>query len=207
MITRCSFNLLHGPFHYKRRKSLFKSQKVHCCAVLFERGIMAHVEILVGSKSDLPELTKSNLIGRLESAGVSYAVSVCSAHRNSEELKERILKTYDYTGVYVCAAGMAAALPGVVKGLLLRLSLATVFGVALPSKDYPEAYDAKISIERMPPGVKVELAGVGTEGFDQIADEVIRLAQEYNPEANQEKLDEVIEQIKPPHFDIDLEEV
>lgn len=164
---------------------------------------MSQVEILVGSKSDLQYLLNSNLIERLEQNGVTCVISVCSAHRNASDLRKRINETYDHTAVYVCAAGMAAALPGAVKAELLGRSLAAVFGIALPSKDYPDGNDAEISIKRLPPGIDVIYGGVGTDGFDSIADDVIGLARAYDPVPDPVELAAVRAKIKPPHFDID----
>jgi len=169
--------------------------------------LSAHVEILVGSKSDLPYLKESSLTEELKRQGVSYAVSVCSAHRNSKELAERIDQTIDHTGAYVCAAGWAAALPGAVKALLLGRSLASVYGIALPSEDYPNGEDAAISIQRLPPGIDVVFGGVSIDGFDKIAPSVIADARSFDPNANLNELQAIRDKIKPPQFDINLEEV
>ena len=169
---------------------------------------MPHVEILFGSKSDLkflkgaPELTQ-----QLEEAGISFAVSVCSAHRNAKELGERIDQTIDTTAVYICAAGMAAALPGAVKALLLGRSLATVIGIALPSDAYPDGQDAEISIKRLPPGIDVVYGGVGMQAIDTIGDTVVALATQYKPNPDSEELEAIRANIKPPQFDINLEEM
>ena len=134
---------------------------------------------------------------------ISYAVSACSAHRNTVELAERIDQTILKASVYVCAAGWAAALPGAVKALLLRRSLATVFGVALPSEDYPDGKDAEISIERLPPGIDVIYGGVGTEGFNTISGLVVDQARAYDPaDPDLEALEKVKTKIKQPQFDI-----
>lgn len=164
---------------------------------------MRHVEILVGSPSDLPFLWESDLLDRLEEAGISYAVSACSAHRNTNELAERIDQTILKTSVYVCAAGWAAALPGAVKALLLRRSLATVFGIALPSEHYPDGDDAEISILRLPPGIDVVYVGVGTDGFNAMSTLVVQQARAYDPlNPDLEMLEKVKAKIKQPQFDI-----
>jgi phosphoribosylcarboxyaminoimidazole (NCAIR) mutase len=167
--------------------------------------LMPHVEILVGSLSDLPYLQSSDLPGRLDAAGISYAVSACSAHRNTSELAERIEATMPNTAAYVCGAGWAAALPGAVKALLLGRSLAAVYGVALPSEEYPDGQDAEISIKRLPPGVAVFYGGVGADAFSSIADDVIASAKSYDPaNPNPDILNQVKAKIKPPQFDIPL---
>ncbi len=169
---------------------------------------MPHVEVMVGSLSDLPHLKASKLIPALKEAGFTVKVSVCSAHRNEKELDDRINSVISYTNAFVTAAGMSAALPGVTKAKLLRRSLAVVFGIGLPSKKYPDGMDAQISIKELPPGIDVVYGGVGTAGFNRIIDQVIAAANAYDP-ANPDKalLDQVISKIKDPMFDINLEEV
>lgn len=162
-----------------------------------------HVEILVGSTSDLPFLWESDLLSRLDEAGIKHNTSVCSAHRNVIELEEFMEQTMENAAVYVCAAGWAAALPGAVKAQLLGVSLAEVFGIALPSVEYPDGKDAEISIKRLPPGVDVTFGGVGTEGFNAIADQIIASAQGYDPaNPDLEELAKVQDKIKPPWFNI-----
>lgn len=164
---------------------------------------MAQVEVLVGSPSDLHFIWESDLLDELDNAGITYAVSACSAHRNLERLIERIDQTIGDTSVYVCAAGWAAALPGTVKGILLGRSLATVYGVALPSADYPDGKDAEISIKRLPPGVDVIYGGVGVDGLNSIGFGVIMSAETYDPaKPNPEMLRQAKAKIKLPQFDI-----
>lgn len=164
---------------------------------------MPHVEVLVGSPSDLHFVWDSELTQRLDAAGITYSVSACSAHRNDADLAQHITATLGTTSAYVCAAGWAAALPGAVKAKLLRHSLATVFGIALPSEDFPDAKDAEISIRRLPPGIDVVYGGVGVEGFNAIAGKVIEAANSYDP-ANPDKvrLAAVVAKIKDPQFNV-----
>ncbi len=166
---------------------------------------MSHIEILYGSPSDEPFIEDSFLIPRLKDAGFDVRTSVYSAHRNPEELRDHIARTRDYTNAYICCAGWAAALPGAVKALLLGKSLATVFGIALPSKEYPDGLDAEISIKRLPPGVDVVYGGVGTEGLDSIVDAVIAAASAYDPyKPDPEQLAAVVAKIKPVRFNTQL---
>lgn len=162
-----------------------------------------HVEILVGSPSDLPFLWDSDLLRLLNEAGITYCISACSAHRNVFELEGHIENTVHKAAAYVCAAGWAAALPGAVKAQLLGVSLAEVFGIALPSVDYPDGKDAEISIKRLPPGVDVTFGGIGTEGFNAIADQLIASAMSYDPaNPDPDELEKVKAKIKKPWFDI-----
>ena len=129
---------------------------------------MQDVVIIIGSISDAHFVWDSKMLDMFDEFGISYEVSACSAHRNAEDLREHVHNTMLETGVYVCAAGMAAALPGAVKALLLP-STTPVIGIALPSPDYPGAEDAIHGITRLPPGVTVLFGGVGVAGFNQTA--------------------------------------
>lgn len=170
---------------------------------------MPHIEVLIGSPSDLPHLKSSKLVRTLREAGFTVAVSACSAHRNDKELTERIDKVIGYTNAFVAAAGWSAALPGAVKAKLLGRSLATVFGVALPSDDYPDAADALMSIRRLPPGIDVVCPDeVGAAGFDAIISDLTKAADDYDPtNPDPGELQRVKDKIKKPQFDINLEEV
>lgn len=166
---------------------------------------MPHVEILYGSPSDEPFIEDSLLIPRLKEAGFTVHTASISAHRNPEELRDYIARSLNSTNAYICCAGWAAALPGAVKALLLGKSLATVFGIALPSAEYPDGLDAEISIKRLPPGIDVVYGGVGTEALDAIADQVLQAAAEYDPfNPDWNKLDAVIAKVKPPRYDTQL---
>lgn len=169
---------------------------------------MPHIEVLIGSPTDLPHLKSSKLVRTLREAGFTVAVSACSAHRNDKELTERINEVIGHTNAFVAAAGWSAALPGAVKAKLLGRSLATVFGVALPSDDYPDAADALMSIRRLPPGIDVVCPDyVGAAGFDFIIGDLTKAADDYDPaDPDLEKLEAVRAKIKQPKFDIDLEE-
>ncbi len=134
-----------------------------------EVGDGAVVQIILGSESDQGFLWNSALTEILDGYGVTWHACVYSAHRNLPELTEFIEGSYEETAVYVCAAGMAAALPGAVRAILLRLRPVPILGVALPSKKYRDAQDARIAIEELPPGVEVTFAGVGEEGFNDAA--------------------------------------
>lgn len=164
---------------------------------------MAQVEVLVGSPNDLHFIWESELLGELDKAGITYAVSACSAHRNLMSLIDRIDQTIGDTSVYICVAGWAAALPGTVKGILLGRSLATVYGIALPSTDYPDGLDAEISIKRLPPGVDVIYGGVGVDALNFISVAVVMSAEAYDPaNPDLELLEQARAKIKPPLFDI-----
>src|SRR5918911_1359313 len=70
------------------------------------------VAILMGSESDAELMKKAE--SQLEAFGVSFETNVISAHRKPDKLVSYI-KDADArgAGVFICAAGLAAALPGV----------------------------------------------------------------------------------------------
>ena len=114
------------------------------------------VGIIMGSKSDMPEMEKAGAV--LEDRGIRYEVRVMSAHRDPETVAEycrnarmRGLK------VIIAGAGLAAALPGVAAA---HTDL-PVIGVPLSSRlSALGGLDAVLSIVQMPPGVPVACVGL-----------------------------------------------
>ena len=114
------------------------------------------VGIIMGSKSDMPEMEKAGAV--LEDQGIRYEVRVMSAHRDPETVAEycrnarmRGLK------VIIAGAGLAAALPGVAAA---HTDL-PVIGVPLSSRlSALGGLDAVLSIVQMPPGVPVACVGL-----------------------------------------------
>ena len=114
------------------------------------------VGIIMGSKSDLPEMEKAGEV--LSEKGVRYEIRVMSAHRDPDTVAEycrnarmRGLK------VIIAGAGLSAALPGVAAAH----SDLPVIGVPLTSKtSVAGGLDALLSITQMPPGVPVASVGV-----------------------------------------------
>ena len=111
------------------------------------------VSIIMGSTSDLPVMEKaSQLLNELQ---VPFEVNALSAHRTPEAVeefacgaKERGLK------VIIAAAGMAAALPGVIA------ASTTLPVIGVPIKGMLDGLDAMLSIIQMPPGIPVATVGV-----------------------------------------------
>ncbi|MCP4123700.1 MAG: 5-(carboxyamino)imidazole ribonucleotide mutase [Bacteroidetes bacterium] len=119
---------------------------------------MSKVLILLGSKSDIPVMQDS--VKYLDWFGIENEMIVASAHRDPEKVVE--LTTGAKGAGYECiiaAAGMAAALPGVVSA---HTSL-PVLGVPLEG-GLPGGVDALYSIVQMPPGLPVGTLGVGKPG-------------------------------------------
>ncbi len=114
------------------------------------------VTVLVGSKSDLEIAEKVR--SRLAEFGVPCVVEVASAHRNPEKVDR--LANDPATDVFVCMAGMSAALPGVVAARTLR----PVIGVPLHRG---LGFDSLLSVVQMPPGIPV--ASVGLDAAENAA--------------------------------------
>jgi len=71
------------------------------------------VAIIVGSDSDLPII--SSTVKTLDNLGIKSSVNVASAHRTPQKVKQCVRSAQSNGAeVFIAAAGMAAALPGVV---------------------------------------------------------------------------------------------
>jgi len=116
------------------------------------------VLILMGSASDWKYL--KGAVEVLDGLGVSFEVHVSSAHRTPERTLD-LVKTAEAGGcrAFICAAGMAAHLAGVVAGHTVR----PVLGVPLPG-GVLDGVDALLSTVQMPGGIPVATFAVGSAG-------------------------------------------
>ncbi len=121
---------------------------------------MNHVEIviLMGSSSDWKHL--QGAVGVLEELGITFRLHVSSAHRTPERTVE-LVRRYEELGcrAFICAAGMAAHLAGVVAAHTIR----PVLGVPLPG-GVMDGMDALLATVQMPAGVPVATFAVGAAG-------------------------------------------
>ena len=112
------------------------------------------VAIIMGSTSDLSKVEPA--AGILKEYGVEVKVRCLSAHRAHEGLSAFINEcNEDGTEVIITAAGMAAALPGVVASQ----TVLPVIGVPL-SGSVLDGMDALMSIVQMPSGIPVATVAI-----------------------------------------------
>lgn len=130
------------------------------------------ISIIMGSTSDLPVMEKA--CKWLNDNEIPFEVNALSAHRTPEAVetfacnaKQRGIK------VIIAAAGMAAALPGVIAAS----TPLPVIGV--PIKGMLDGLDAMLSIIQMPPGIPVATVGVNAaQNAAILATEMIALSDE-----------------------------
>ena len=86
---------------------------------------------------------------------VPFEMNALSAHRTPAEV-EKFARTAKERGieVIIAAAGMAAALPGVIA------AMTTVPVIGIPINSTLEGRDALLSIVQMPPGIAVATVGI-----------------------------------------------
>ena len=121
-------------------------------------GIMADVGIILGSDSDLPEL--SPCFSTLEKFGITIEIAVSSAHRTPEETKQWVSGAKGRgIKVIIAAAGGAAHLPGVVASH----TTLPVVGVPMPTS-ISGGLDSLLSIVQMPSGIPVGTMAAGKSG-------------------------------------------
>lgn len=108
----------------------------------------------MGSTSDLPVMEKAAQL--LNELHIPFEMNALSAHRTPEEV-ERFARNARGRGikVIIAAAGMAAALPGVIAaGTTLPVIGVPIKGSVL------DGTDALFSIVQMPPGIPVATVAI-----------------------------------------------
>ena len=112
------------------------------------------VSIIMGSTSDLPVMEKAAQL--LNDLHVPFEMNALSAHRTPEAVEE-FAKGARKRGikVIIAAAGMAAALPGVIAAN----TTLPVIGVPIKGSVL-DGVDALYSIIQMPPGIPVATVGI-----------------------------------------------
>lgn len=126
------------------------------------------VGIIMGSDSDLPVMSEAAKI--LDELGVSYELTVVSAHRTPDRMvtyaktaKEKELK------IIIAGAGGAAHLPGMVAAL----TTVPVIGVPIKTRTL-SGMDSLYSIVQMPPGIPVATVAInGAKNAGILAAQII----------------------------------
>ncbi len=136
------------------------------------------VAVIMGSLSDLSKVEAAVEI--LKKYNVEVAVRCLSAHRAHNELSEFMEEVNSNgTEVVIAAAGMAAALPGVVASQ----TVLPVIGVPL-SGSVLDGTDALYSIVQMPSGIPVATVAInGSKNAAWLALEIMAIKHDELKEA------------------------
>lgn len=121
------------------------------------------VGIVMGSKSDWDAM--SNAADMLRELDIPFEAKALSAHRNPAQVHEWASSAEDRgIKVIIAAAGMAAALPGVVAAV----SQLPVLGVPMETR-VMGGMDSLLSMAQMPGGIPVGVLAVGKAGAKNAA--------------------------------------
>lgn len=134
-------------------------------------ALKPHIGIIMGSDSDLPVMQEAAKV--LEEFGVSYEISIVSAHRTPERMYQ-YAKTALARGikVIIAGAGGAAHLPG----MTAAMTPLPVIGVPVQSKTM-SGTDSLYSIVQMPPGIPVATVAInGARNAGLLALEILSLS-------------------------------
>ncbi|MFH1588481.1 MAG: AIR carboxylase family protein [Candidatus Diapherotrites archaeon] len=124
---------------------------------------MSKALILFGSGSDSKVFEP--LVQEMKSKGLEFELRILSAHKTPKELA-RVLKETN-ADIFLCGAGLSAALPGVVASETIK----PVIGI--PCLGAFDGMDALLSVIQMPP--QIPAIGVGIEETKNAAE----LAEKY----------------------------
>lgn len=146
------------------------------------------VAVVMGSKSDLVKVEPA--ITLLKSFGVKVDVRILSAHRTPRELEDFINETKENgTEAIIAAAGMAAALPGVIASQ----TIIPVIGLPI-SGSVLDGVDALYSIVQMPSGIPVATVAInGSKNAAYLALQIIAIN---NKDVKEKLLNDRVENAK-----------
>ena len=149
------------------------------------------VAIIVGSRSDLEVVQKA--ADMLTKLNVRNELRVISAHRAPDLLESYVSDAIGRGAkVFICAAGLAAHLPGVVAS---KTTL-PVIGIPMPGQ-LAGGLDALLSIVQMPKGVPVATVGVGqAENAALLAAQMLSLSDAVLADAVKAQRDDARRQIE-----------
>ena len=123
----------------------------------------ARVGVLMGSASDWPTMKRASEM--LDSFGIAHECNALSAHRNAQLLREYIVDA-EKRGieVFICAAGGAAHLAGVVAAHTEK----PVLGCPMQAWSL-DGLDSLLSTVQMPKGIPVATFAIGGAGATNAA--------------------------------------
>lgn len=111
------------------------------------------ISIIMGSTSDLPIMDKAAKL--LDEMEIPFEINALSAHRTPAEVEQFAAGAQERgIKVIIAAAGMAAALPGVIA------ANTTLPVIGVPIKGMLDGLDSLLSIVQMPPGIPVATVAV-----------------------------------------------
>ena len=123
-----------------------------------EQGNRPTVAIVMGSRSDFPTIEPADDL--LREFGVPHTVSIVSAHRTPDRMREFAMGARSNgLKVIIAAAGGAAHLPG----MIAAWTTLPVLGVPVRSSSL-SGIDSLLSIVQMPAGVPVGTLSIGEAG-------------------------------------------
>lgn len=124
---------------------------------------MKFVSILMGSKSDYEIVSECAKI--LDKFDVAYEMIVSSAHRSPKRTIDYVINAEEKGAqIFICAAGMAAHLGGVVAAHTTK----PVIGIPM-SGSALNGVDALYSTVQMPGGIPVATVAIGKAGATNAA--------------------------------------
>ncbi len=128
------------------------------------------ISIIMGSTSDLPVVSKAAAF--LDSMCIPFEMHALSAHRTPHQVEKFATEARSRgIKVIIAAAGMAAALPGVIA------ALTPVPVIGVPIRSSLEGRDALLSIVQMPPGIPVATVGIdGAQNAAILATQILALS-------------------------------
>ncbi|MDD5107902.1 MAG: 5-(carboxyamino)imidazole ribonucleotide mutase [Candidatus Omnitrophica bacterium] len=124
---------------------------------------MSKISIIMGSQSDLE--TVNETIKVLKEFKVDFEAKILSAHRTPKEVAQYVEAAPDKgIKVFIAAAGMSAALAGVVAAH----TILPVIGIPIETKNL-KGLDSLLSTVQMPPGIPVACMAIGKSGAKNAA--------------------------------------
>jgi phosphoribosylaminoimidazole carboxylase PurE protein len=155
------------------------------------------VAILMGSKSDFPIMEEAGKM--LKEFGVTYDIRVLSAHRTPKETCEYAENFRSNGGkIFICGAGVSAALAGVVS------AHTTLPVIGIPIDAALNGLDALLSTVQMPPGVPVAGVAIGKGGAKNAGLLAVRILSLSDPNL-EKKLDQFREKQRQDILNTKLE--